>query len=541
MRLMNVSTKRLHTFYDGKVPPYAILSHTWLQDHEEVTFIQIQTPEACKHILGYRKIEFLCDQAIRDGYEWAWLDTCCIDKASSAELSEAINSMFAWYSRAEVCYVYLADVTEAGAWLESRWWTRAWTLQELLAPYTVTFYDRSWTRIGDKTDKASEIQKKTGIDLDTLALPYLMFHRSVAQRMSWAAKRHATRTEDVAYALLGIFEINMPLLYGEGSRAFLRLQQEIFRTSNDQSLFAWGFTLETLEQARKNSIDVPLEVSQYGMFASIPSQFADCGNIISYQDQYLGSEMGIVKGALHMKVPISRTFDFQPSLRSGGHHLSIYRLSPGYSIGFLPCTISSEPEYLVGIFLVQTSTNEHFVRGGLGNGKFTFLAPCWQTAETQRQSIWIRDGLFAHQQTELHQMLGEKRFTLLVVTKGIATREYSFAGALPERLEWNPDESALRLKDGHATWPDSIAVALYCGRTQHLICVRVSGDNHLSLLSDRLPENQVYRELSIFHVGGQAYNFMSKKEQAQWKVEIVSNQVFNHVIYTLTIEKNLNT
>ncbi|KAF2677697.1 HET-domain-containing protein, partial [Lentithecium fluviatile CBS 122367] len=253
MRLMNVRTKKLHTFYNENIPPYAILSHTWLEDTEEVTFAQIQTPEACQHMLGYQKIEFLCRQAAEDGYEWAWIDTCCIDKTSSAELSEAINSMFAWYREAKVCYAYLADVEverdgtgsmasgEVSGWLESRWWTRSWTLQEFLAPGNVTFYDRSWTMIGSKIGKALEIEAETGIDVKTIVDSSLMFNCSVAQRMSWAAKRHATRTEDIAYALLGIFEINMPLLYGEGSRAFLRLQQAILQSVNDQSLFAWGF------------------------------------------------------------------------------------------------------------------------------------------------------------------------------------------------------------------------------------------------------------------------------------------------------------
>ncbi|KAF2247258.1 HET-domain-containing protein, partial [Trematosphaeria pertusa] len=249
MRLLHVESMKLHTFYGDGIPPYAILSHTWLKDYEEVTFTQVQNPEACRHLAGYRKIELLLNQAADEGYEYAWIDTCCIDKTSSAELSEAINSMFAWYQRSQVCYAYLTDVdkTKNDNFMESRWWTRAWTLQELLASQDVIFYDNEWNRIGSKFELAAVISKKTGIDKETLREPEQMYLRSVAQRMSWASTRQATRIEDTAYSLLGIFDINMPLLYGEGKNAFVRLQQEILRNSSDQSLFAWGFSRERIQ------------------------------------------------------------------------------------------------------------------------------------------------------------------------------------------------------------------------------------------------------------------------------------------------------
>jgi hypothetical protein len=161
-------------------------------------------------MLGYQKIEFLWQQAAQDGYEFAWIDTCCIDKRSSAELSEAIKSMFEWYRKSEVCYALLTDI-EHNSFLDSRWWTRAWTLQELVAPTNVIFFNAQGT-IGTKVDLASLIEAFTGIAHETLINPDSLFDRSVAQRMCWASKRIATRSEDIAYSFLGIFQINMPLL-----------------------------------------------------------------------------------------------------------------------------------------------------------------------------------------------------------------------------------------------------------------------------------------------------------------------------------------
>jgi hypothetical protein len=169
--------------------------------------------------------------------------SCCIDKTSSAELSEAINSMFRWYSRSKVCYAYLTDVSYDGfddSLPKSRWFTRGWTLQELLAPSSVVFYSAEWTRIGDSEVLISVLRNVTRIDEGILSRTKSLDWVSVAEKMSWAATRETTRVEDMAYCLLGIFDINMPLLYGEGGRAFQRLQEEILRNSQDQSLFAWG-------------------------------------------------------------------------------------------------------------------------------------------------------------------------------------------------------------------------------------------------------------------------------------------------------------
>lgn len=265
MRLLATRTLELREFLENATPDYAILSHTWEQ--EEVTYEDMRGPNAKKKA-GYIKIQRCCQQAARDGYRWVWIDTCCIDKSSSAELSEAINSMYVWYKNAKTCYAYLADMdpvlahshpkltawqtaTFPGSFKSSRWFTRGWTLQELIAPAEVEFYAKDWSRCGTKANLHFALSEITGIDEATLTGKRDLREVSVAKRMSWASKRVTTRTEDIAYCLIGIFGVNLPLLYGEGDRAFVRLQEEIMRSSDDQSLFAWGLTAQEHDQLHR--------------------------------------------------------------------------------------------------------------------------------------------------------------------------------------------------------------------------------------------------------------------------------------------------
>ena len=246
MRLINVQTFEISEFYGLDKAPYAILSHTW--GVEEVTFQDFQRGGAT-HLLGFRKIKSACRQARHDGLQYVWIDTCCIDKSSSAELSEAINSMYHWYSQAALCYAYLSDVISpynGGGSLHdhiqrARWFTRGWTLQELIAPPRVIFFDANWTPIGTRTDLVEMISEMTHIPSSCLSGSARLSEFSVAARMSWASLRQCTRGEDNAYCLMGLFGVNMPPLYGEGgSRAFSRLQLEILKTTDDQSLLAWA-------------------------------------------------------------------------------------------------------------------------------------------------------------------------------------------------------------------------------------------------------------------------------------------------------------
>ncbi|KAI4156792.1 MAG: hypothetical protein L6R39_001014 [Caloplaca ligustica] len=192
--------------------------------------------------LGYEKVQQCCALARKERHSYVWIDTCCIDKKSSAELSEAINSMYAWYGDSETCYVYLSDFsvgTSLDQITNSRWFRRGWTLQELLAPHDMIFYDQGWNYIGNKYRLRAQLSVATGIKEDYLLGELKVSGASVATRMSWASNRRTTRPEDEAYCLMGIFGVNMPLLYGEGNKAFLRLQHEIARNMDDESLFAW--------------------------------------------------------------------------------------------------------------------------------------------------------------------------------------------------------------------------------------------------------------------------------------------------------------
>ena len=227
MRLLNAKTMELHSFFqESTTPGYAILSHTW---HEgEVLFEDLQDISRALLKPGFTKIEACCKQALREGLQFVWIDTCCIDKSSSAELSEAINSMYRWYKLARVCFAYLRDVVHPGDnELEighSRWFQRAWTLQELLAPRYMSFYSTGWRFFGTRETLKRVISEVTGIGEEYLSHDWNrdIYRASVAKRMSWAANREATRAEDIAYSLFGIFNVNMPLLYGEGQEKAFR-------------------------------------------------------------------------------------------------------------------------------------------------------------------------------------------------------------------------------------------------------------------------------------------------------------------------------
>ncbi|KAF2034365.1 HET-domain-containing protein [Setomelanomma holmii] len=212
-----------------EVPPYAILSHTW-RDGEEVTFDEMVNCAATNKS-GYEKIRFCARQARRNNLDYYWVDTCCINKTDPVELQDAINSMFRWYRDAVRCYVYLQDVVSGSDWepafRKSRWFTRGWTLQELLAPNCVEFFTRDGELIGDKRTLERQIHEITGIPLAALrSTPMSEF--SVEDRLSWGKNRQTTRPEDKVYSLLGFFGIYMPMIYGETEEhALWRLKTEI--------------------------------------------------------------------------------------------------------------------------------------------------------------------------------------------------------------------------------------------------------------------------------------------------------------------------
>jgi len=241
MRLLKLSSRNKFSLTDDlsdNVPPYAILSHTWGSDDDEVTFADLQERRGHSKA-GYAKLRFCAERVRSDGIEYFWVDTCCINKANHSELSEAIVSMFRWYHDAAKCYVYLSDVStrtldhEGGtrhmwepSFRTSRWFTRGWTLQELLAPKVVEFFSREKELLGDRKVLAQLIHNITSIPVTALCgTPLSEF--LIKERMRWAEGRNTKKKEDKAYCLLGIFDVFMPVMYGEGERVFRRLQKEI--------------------------------------------------------------------------------------------------------------------------------------------------------------------------------------------------------------------------------------------------------------------------------------------------------------------------
>lgn len=252
-----------------------------------------------------------CILAQLHSVDLVWLDSCCIDKASSAELSEAINSMYEWYEISAVCFVHLADVDvnddpsgPNSQFRKSRWHRRGWTLQELIAPRYVLFFSKDWQLIGTKVSLAPVLHEITGIDTLVLLHQIPVDVVSVAQRMQWASARETTRVEDEAYSLMGIFNVHMATIYGEGRHAFIRLQEEILKHTNDQSIFAWGprwngkNPTEDREAASYHEYgtrlleQVPF-IDMYGLLASSPAFFRGARGItIIRHDQFL-AKLGI--------------------------------------------------------------------------------------------------------------------------------------------------------------------------------------------------------------------------------------------------------
>ncbi|KAI0164368.1 heterokaryon incompatibility protein-domain-containing protein [Hypoxylon sp. FL1284] len=305
MRLLNSCSGEMRVYVSYKdvsykdVPPYAILSHTWNDD--EVSYHDWQTLpwSTIRKKKGFQKIEYCCQQAAQDGLEWVWIDTCCIDQTSSAELTESINAMFRWYQGAAICYAYLADVaknlrlsTIENKLRRSRWFTRGWTLQELIAPSQVVFFSMDWHQLGTKSELAACISDITQID-QTYLNGTSVHHASIAQRMSWAANRETSRDEDVAYCLLGIFDVNMPLIYGEGEKSFQRLQEEIMKMyPEDHTLFAWGTVMPEFSRWVQSEAQIlgeeqiPLNPNEdnelLGLLAHSPRDFRDSGKFVTY-------------------------------------------------------------------------------------------------------------------------------------------------------------------------------------------------------------------------------------------------------------------
>ncbi|KAL6154048.1 hypothetical protein ACJBU6_07336 [Exserohilum turcicum] len=256
MRLLhyNALGRLVLTDFRGKtIPPYAILSHRW--SDSEILIEDISNEAYKEKEEGYRKLQFCAERAAQDELQYFWIDTCCIDRWNNNERSKAINSMFQWYKNAARCYVFLSDVSvstatepvERSDWEasfhDSVWFTRGWTLQELIAPVSVEFFSCEGHCIGDKTSLDQLIHETTGIPLRALRnCPLDEFTTSKRER--WAENRSTKEEEDIVYCLLGILGVSMPTAYGEGEEsARSRLQAELEGASDAPSIIPFSRNL----------------------------------------------------------------------------------------------------------------------------------------------------------------------------------------------------------------------------------------------------------------------------------------------------------
>ena len=432
MRLINAHHLKLEEVRDENVKEYAILSHRW--EDGEVSFLDMQSPAVASKMKGFAKIQKSCEHAINDGYNYAWVDTCCINKDSSAELSEAINSMYRWYKASAVCYAFLSDVNANapnGDIVEqqiksSMWFTRGWTLQELLAPRHLVFYDQQWEFLGTKQILSKLLTLWTGID-EAILNGESPSKRSIAQRMSWASERVTLRDEDIAYCLLGIFDVNMPMLYGEGEKAFLRLQEEIIKQSDDHTIFAWPIHRH----------------GQPGLLADSPEAFKNCQYVRTLPSRKGRSPYSLTNRGLSIK------------LMATHFTTDTYMVRLDCADGLLPADDGPADEFRLGMFLRRLDEDDQYARVQHEGKTFMQL----------KASTWDHEPLKLLQSrrpVEQIEINVRQRFTELN-TNNYKDRIYGFRIATHELLErsssskdhfkvsapsWNAQERIMSMKPG---------------------------------------------------------------------------------------------
>ncbi|KAI3572531.1 hypothetical protein IWW34DRAFT_763272 [Fusarium oxysporum f. sp. albedinis] len=454
MRLLRVGNDgefSLAEFVGDNIPPYTILSHTWGEDCEEVTFKDLVEGTG-KSKLGYEKIRFCGKQSANDNLQFFWVDTCCIDKSSSAELLEAINSMFHWYHNAAKCYAYLSDVSISGsvrntlssqqtwktAFRHSRWFTRGWALQELVAPTCVEFFSLEGERLGDKESMVQEIQEITGISIQALqGSPLSRF--GVHERMSWARSRDTKREEDAAYSLLGIFGVHMPLIYGEGRRnAFIRLKREIQESSRNYGSELFEFVLQTGTTLHETDDTVKFlmgDMNKDGRPDLVAVKMSGTSSN--------STEVYILSGASGFKTFLTQTgtglhetstahFDFALTDWNGDNTLDLVVIKKNGTD-----TKSTEVQILSGAsnfqsFILQTGTALQET-----DDTFAFAMGKWDAA-SKPDLFAIKKSKTGTKSTEMHVLSGASGFQKFILQTGTGLHEtdatFDFAVA-----DWNAD------------------------------------------------------------------------------------------------------
>jgi hypothetical protein len=429
MWLINTETEKIEYVADPELHQYAILSHTWRREGEP-TFqdIRSRVPNAFQRRIGdeerFSKVRETCRLARARNIPYAWVDNVCIDKTSSAELTEAINSMFRWYKEATVCFAYLVDLP-VGRKKDLQhelslchWFTRGWTLQELVAPRTVEFYDEAWNLRGNKHELSELLSTITRIDEPVLRDSSLLRNIPVARKMSWAATRQCTRIEDAAYSLFGLFDIHMPLIYGEGDKAFIRLQEAIAQDTTDLSLFAW--TSLNTDYKRQN---------YHGLFARSPVDFLDCDKL------------------LRILSPVTPTEEY--AITNKGIRLTA-RMNEGESPGGdkdfllnLDCLDSSrqQPDGMHSIVFIRlVRTPAGFVRHWAG---LPVLMPASSVQRSTPRTIYVPKTITPHESRDLVMRLAQ-RFHVDIDNR--TDFVISYTRQYPSHL-WEPEKSAF-MTDG---------------------------------------------------------------------------------------------
>jgi hypothetical protein len=354
IRLLKVTTKEFEEFNNlGSVPYYAILSHRWNHEQGELSYKEFL--EGKRDGPKYEKIGQACDavqhlsQTLKVELHWIWIDSCCINKTDSDEYTEAINSMYEWYARSYVCIAYLKNTDPLNSADPDEWFARGWTLQELIAPERVLFYNNDWIGCGSRNDynpglggghsfqnRSKEIAAITKIEASLLNLEKRKDIKRrldsipACQKMSWASDRKTTNDEDMAYCLIGIFDIpHMYLKRGEGRRAFIRLQEEIIKQSNDLTLFAWKLSGDDANTCMENNclilndlrpgvlenapfFDSSPNSDLHGVFACGPCHFRHAFQIEPTQLAVYNDEIAITSRGVKLSTPLLGSGPFLP-------------------------------------------------------------------------------------------------------------------------------------------------------------------------------------------------------------------------------------
>ena len=373
MRLLNTRTGEFKWVENPNQFRYAALSHVWSKDprretsygdiarfQEEVRFARARgevLPEDAVLSKASYKIRGACALARADGIDWLWVDTCCIDKASSAELEGAINAMYEWYASSTVCYVFLQDVDAhedpfalGSCFRQSEWHARGWTLQELIAPQAVLFFSRSWHFIGAKHGLANLVADVTGVDREVITGEQRVDAVSVSRRMSWASRRITTKREDEAYCLMGILGVHIPVVYGEGPMAFLRLQEELLRRVPDESIFVWDRALYPRTSPQSTAWSGSSEGAQPVLLASSPACFAGSAEVVCVPKGRLSEALGV-------HIPPSSYTVTSHGLRTT---LPLLCLTDDVFVALLAC---QRNDLLLGMLVKKTSTTDVYSIG----------------------------------------------------------------------------------------------------------------------------------------------------------------------------------